>query len=371
MKKLVLGSLGLIVFPAVCFLIYAGVFGWNIRSVAYEPPEPLAFTGVLAPNEQLAGAEIFGKGKILGGEDVAIDPQGRIYTGSVVDGKIYSISPDENNRIEEFADVGVMPVGLKFDDEGNLIVCHNPKGLLAIDPGGKTTVLTDSAEGEQIGFANDLDIASDGRIYFSDATTQFTGNKENLGWEYEIMESKPHGRLLVYDPESRQTKVLLRDLYFTHGVSLSKNEDFVTVLETYRFRVVRYWLKGEKAGTWDYLNENLPGYPDGLMQNGRGEFWIAIPTPRNAIADFLQPKPFLKNIITMLPKSWWVRPARYGLVIKMDENGSVVESLHDPTGNLSFITNAVEHDGYLYLATLKGDWIARVNLPTNNPNENK
>jgi hypothetical protein len=176
------------------------------------------------------------------------------------------------------------------------------------------------------------------------------------------MDARPYGRLLVYEPETGQTKVLLKDLYFANGVSLAKNEDFVTVLETYRFRVARYWLKGEKAGTWDYLHENLPGYPDGLMQNGKGEFWIAIPTTRNALADTLQPYPFVKNIITALPKDWWVRPVKYGLVIKMDENGKILESLHDPGGDLAFITNAVEKDGFLYLATLKGDWIARVKL---------
>ncbi|MEZ5426766.1 MAG: SMP-30/gluconolactonase/LRE family protein [Pyrinomonadaceae bacterium] len=362
MKKIVFKTtlIGFLLLAA--FLVYVGFFGWNIKAVAYEPPEIIEFAGALAPNERLAGAEIFGKGKVLGGEDVAVDSQGRIYTGSVVDGKIYRISPNDNNRIEEFADLGRMPVGLKFDASGNLIVCHNPKGLLSIGTDGKMTVLTDSAEDVPFGFTDDLDIASDGKIYFSDATTKFTGNKGNLSWEYEIMEAKPYGRLLVYDPETRQTKVLLRDLYFANGVSLSKNEDFVVVLETYRFRVVRYWLRGEKAGSWDYLNENLPGYPDGLMQNGRGEFWIAIPTKRNALADFFQPKPFFKNIITVLPKSWWVRPEPYGLVIKMDENGQILESLHDPSGNLSFITNAVEQRGFLYLATLKGDWIARVKL---------
>lgn len=343
-------------------LVYVGFRGWNIEAVSYQPPEIIDFTGPLAPNIRLSKAEIFGRGKILGGEDVAIDANGRIYTGSVVDGKIYRITPYENGLVEEFADVGLMPVGLKFDAAGNLIVAHHPKGLLSVDQNGNTTVLTNSADGTPFGFTDDLDIASDGKIYFSDATTKFTGLNGNLSWEYEIMEAKPYGRLIVYDPETKQTQVLLRDLYFANGVSLSKEEDFVTVLETYRFRVVRYWLKGDKKGSWDYLNENLPGYPDGLMQNGRGEFWIAIPTPRNAIADFFQSKPFLKNIITLLPKGWWARPEEYGLVVKMDENGLITESLHDPTGKLSFITNAVERDGYLYLATLKGDWIARVKL---------
>lgn len=344
------------------FLTYIGIFGWNISSVTYNPPPVPEMTGPLEPNQKLTKAEIFGKGKILGGEDVAIDSAGRIYTGSTVDGKIYRIYPDENGRVEEFADLGMIPVGLKFDNSGNLIVCHHPRGLLSVDPQGKLSVVTDSFNGGQYGFIDDLDIATDGKIYFSDATTKFTNTNGNLSWEYEIMDSRPYGRLFVFDPATKETKLLLDGLYFANGVSLSKNEDFVTVLETFRFRVVRYWLKGEKAGKWDYLNESLPGYPDGLMQNGKGEFWIAIPTRRNALADSLQPYPFIKNIITALPKSLWVRPAKYGLVVKMDETGRILESFHDPTGELSFITNAVERDGWIYLATLKGDWIARVRI---------
>lgn len=343
---------------------YVGIFGWNIRSAAYEPPPVPEMAGALATNEKLKNAEIFGKGRILGGEDIAADSKGRIYTGSTADGKIYRIYPEENGRIEIFADLGLMPVGIKFGSQDNLIICHHPRGLLSLDPNGVATLLTDSSEGENFGFIDDLDIASDGKIYFSDATSKFGGINGQLSWEYEIMDARPYGRLLVYDPATKQTKTLLRGLYFANGVSLSKNEDFVVVLETYRFRALRYWLKGEKAGSWDYLNESLPGYPDGLMQNGKGEFWVAIPTLRNKLADALQPYPFIKNIITALPKDWWVRPEAYGLVVKMDESGEIRESLHDPSGELGFITNAVEKDGWLYLATLKGDWVGRIKLDT-------
>jgi hypothetical protein len=59
--------------------------------------------------------------------------------------------------------------------------------------------------------------------------------------------------------------VLLKDLYFANGVALSANEDFVLVNETYRYRISRYWLKGEQAGTQDVFIDNLPGLPDNLQ----------------------------------------------------------------------------------------------------------
>lgn len=46
-----------------------------------------------------------------------------------------------------------------------------------------------------------------------------------------------------------------------------------------------------------------------------------------------------------------LRPIKwYGLVVLMDSNGTIVESLHDPTGNTCrAITSANEIDGKLYL----------------------
>jgi len=38
----------------------------------------------------------------------------------------------------------------------------------------------------------------------------------------DLFEARPHGRLLRYDPVSRRTTVLLRDLYFANGVALSQ-----------------------------------------------------------------------------------------------------------------------------------------------------
>ena len=70
------------------------------------------------------------------------------------------------------------------------------KGLLSIDPNGTVTVLATEVKGTPIGFADDLDIAKDGIIYFSDASTRFSYHDVMLDW----FELRPHGRLLSYDP---------------------------------------------------------------------------------------------------------------------------------------------------------------------------
>ena len=50
------------------------------------------------------------------------------------------------------------------------------------------------------------------------------------------------GRLLKYDPRSKEVMVLLRGLSFSNGVALSQDNDFVLVTETTAAKVTRYWL---------------------------------------------------------------------------------------------------------------------------------
>ena len=78
--------------------------------------------------------------------------------------------------------------------------------------------------------ANNCDVASDGKIYFSDTTSKFRWSTHML----DAMEGRPYGRLMVYDPATKETRTLLKDLFFANGVALSQNEDFVLVAETSR-----------------------------------------------------------------------------------------------------------------------------------------
>ena len=94
-----------------------------------------------------------------------------------------------------------------------------------------------------MGFADDVDVARDGMIYFSDASSKFGPNEYML----DMLENRPHGRLLRYDPATKETSTLLDELYFANGVALSQNEDFVLVAETYRFRIHALLAQGRKG----------------------------------------------------------------------------------------------------------------------------
>src|SRR6185436_12749100 len=147
-----------------------------------------------------------------GPEDVAIDADGRIYAG-LDDGRIMRLQSD-GTRAEEFANTHGRPLGLIFDG-GNLIVADAIKGLLSIARDGSVSVLTTEADGLRFGCTNDLDIAADGTIYFTDASSKFP----LTNFTADLLEHGPNGRFLAYDPKTKTTQTLLSGLSFANGVA--------------------------------------------------------------------------------------------------------------------------------------------------------
>jgi sugar lactone lactonase YvrE len=350
-STIIYGLLSGILLLGVYFILLAP----PIDAQLFETEEPLALSAAMQPNYKLLKAELLAAGKVFGPEDIDVDSEGRIYAGTQ-DGKIIRIG--KNNQVETFANTGGRPLGLHFDATGKLIVCDAWKGLLSIDKNGKITVLSTQAAGKPFNFTDDLDIDSKGIIYFTDAS-RFNPTDYML----DALEAKPHGRLLSYNPATKQTKELARDLYFANGVALSREEDFLLINETFRYRIMRYWLKGPKTGQTEIFLDNLPGFPDGISSNRKGIFWLAMPTLRNPLLDALHSKPWLKNFLAKLPKWTLPKPQNYGLVVALDEQGTILGSLHDQSGtHLKEITSAQQVGDYLYLGSLHGDRIGRLKL---------
>ncbi|GHF27024.1 hypothetical protein GCM10017044_22580 [Kordiimonas sediminis] len=328
-----------------------------INPVKTERAKSSSYVGVYAENTELRNAQVISLKSGTGPEDVAVDSQGRIY-GGLHDGRIVRILSD--GQQETFADTGGRPLGLHFDRENNLIVADAWKGLLSINPAGEITVLTTEANGVPFAFTDDLDIASDGVIYFSDASDVYN----QPDYALDLLEGRPHGRLLSYDPKTEKTTVLLDDLYFANGIAVSSDDSFVLVNETWKYRVTRYWLTGDKAGTSEIFIDGLPGYPDGISANEKDVFWVAIASPPNPLVDSLGEKPFIRSLLAKLPA--FLRPGaiRQGTVVGLDRDGKVLTTLHDPKGEKVYMVTSVEQVGdKLYLGSLEAPQIGIVTSP--------
>src|SRR5215470_9704787 len=326
----------LIIVAALAYLLFWPV---PIAPAAWTPPASPGLTGQYAQNTRLSPVQKFSLGDGHKPEDVALDADGRIY-GGFEDGRIMVLQPD-GTQPRVFANTGGRPLGLAFDPAGNLIVADAIKGLLSVNKTGEVKVLATEADGVRFGCLNDLDVAADGTIYFTEASNKFPMSQ----FSNDLLEHQPNGRLLALDPQSQKPRTVLRDLYFANGVAVSPDQAFVLVVETGMYRVRRVWLKEPKLGYDDIFIDNLPGFPDGISSNGRDRFWLALVTPRQALFDRLLPHPFLRKVVYRLPKSLQPAPQHYSFVLALDAQGRVVENLQNGSPDCySQIANVIENN---------------------------
>jgi len=354
MKRTIFRSLISIVVLLIGYLLAWPV---PINPAAWTPSPAPELTGVYAQNSELSRIERL-KVDGFAPEDVAIDGQDRIYCGTD-DGRIFRFQAD-GTRPEVFANTQGRPLGLIFDHDGNLIVADAIKGLLSISPDAAVSVLTTEADGIPFRCTNDLDIAGDGTIYFTDASYKFPLTR----LKDDVLEHQPNGRFMSYDPHTKQTRVLLSDLYFANGVAVSPDQSFVLVNDTSSYRVRRFWLTGSRQGQSDIFIDNLPGFPDGISSNGRGTFWLALVNRRDGALDSILPHPFMRKMVWRLPSFMQPNIKRYAFALALDANGKVVQNLQDPSPEcFAQIANVVEHKGMLYFGSIGEHAIGRMPLP--------
>ncbi|MBI1761140.1 MAG: SMP-30/gluconolactonase/LRE family protein [Acidobacteria bacterium] len=348
----------LLLFAVLTLGFYLLLWPVAIDPVVWTPAPNPGLTGPYAQSSALLGLTTLLTNAGLGPEDVTRGPDGRFYTG-LQDGRILRF-PVEGNTSEEFVNTGGRPLGIQFDAQGNLIVADAFKGLLAIAPNANITVLADSINGQRMVFPDDLDIAADGTIWFTDASQRF----DQHHWINDFWEARPTGRLLSYDPQTKQTTVRMSDLRFANGVALGPDDAFVLVNETIAARIWRLWLKGPKAGQREIFCDGLPGYPDNLSFNKSGTFWVALPAPRSAPLEAMAGHPFLRKLLFRLPERWvQIQPPPVAWVLGLDEQGQVRHSLRDTSGAYASVTSANEFGGHLYLGSILMKAVARVPTP--------
>lgn len=341
-------------------LLVAYLLAWpvSIQPQAWEPPQaPSRDEGPYARNDKLRAVQRLVDGGVSGPEAIVFDTAGRLYSG-LEDGRVISMR-DDGTDCRVLGNTGGRPLGLVLDADGGLLIADAKRGLLRLAPDGQFTTVSTFVDGVQLGFADDLAIDARGRVLLSDASWKF-GYGEHVD---DALEHGGRGRLLLVDPASGDGATLMANLQFANGVTLGPDGQYVLVNETTAYRIRRYWLAGEKAGTSDVFAENLPGFPDNLAFNGRDRFWVALYGPRDALLDTLAPHPQWRQILARLPKFLRPRPQPQGFILGLDLHGKLVEQYqYDGDGAFGPVTSVREHQGALYLGSLSDRAIGRVSL---------
>ncbi|KOX77025.1 Adipocyte plasma membrane-associated protein [Melipona quadrifasciata] len=384
-------------------LIYIGFFLAVITFLPGLPPEAeYSEYSIKFPSRNENEIEILFSGEIKGPEDFA-SFNGEIYTG-ICGGYVVKI---EENRIKPIVKFGQKcdglwqekkcgrPLGLKFNDKGELFVADAYYGIFKVNVNTRQYVnVVNSSEpidGKITKIFNALDIAKNGDIYWTDSSTDFYLH-DGI---YSFL-ANPSGRLIRYNAATKKNEVLIKNLGFPNGVLLSDDESFVIVGSTLNLKILKYNLKGPKAGQQEIFIEGLPGLCDNIHSDGQGGFLvsllISVDSEHPVLPLSFIPHPYIRKMISRLIYSIEgpfkllqdIYPNYYServlytigsfevgkyltmktdtMILRLDKTGKILSILYSENGDISQISSAHINDGYLWLGSPWNDNIMRIPL---------
>ena len=339
-----------------------------------SPPTDAKSGSPYAVNDKLRNVEIIGLGMVESPEDVILDEDDNLYCGSR-HGEIIRFFAPDYKRMEVYAHIGGQPLGLAFDGHKNLYVCVGGMGLYRVTAERVVEKVTDETnrsmlsiiDDSRLRLADDLDIAPDGRIFFSEATVRY----EMHEWPTDALEGRGNGRIICYDPHNKKTTTVLRDLVFPNGIALASDQQSILFAQSWACCIKRYWFGGPKKGDVETVIDSLPGYPDNINRASDGNYWLALLGMRSPSFDLAMRKPgFRRRMSKQLPGDEWLFPnINTGCVVKINERGEILDALWDLGGqNHPMITLMREHRGYLYIGGISNNRIGRYKLESADPN---
>ena len=200
--------------------------------------------------------------------------------------------------------------------------------------------------------ADDLDIAPDGRIFFSEATIRYDIRLDD--GSAGKPRQRPHH--LLRSAQQDVPHGHLRNLMFPNGICVTHDGQSILFAETWGCRISRYWFDGPKKGNGGPVIPTFPAYPDNINRASDGNYLVrhrrhARAGARSGPADagFPAPDGLARRAGRMV-----VPANEYRLRVQVRPAGRNLGCLWDLDGlNHPMITSMREHKGYLYLGGLQ------------------
>jgi len=331
-------------------------------------PRPYSADFAELPPSQGFAVERILEGELHGPECTAFDNQGFLYTG-VMGGAVYRVnlttlkpelyarlSADIGEGCMEEEDVCGRALGLEMDADGQLVMATT-FGIQRVRKDGVVETLLTSVAGKPLRFANSLVILKDGSIVFTDSTTRWTRST----WRYAAFEAAFDGRVIRFHPSNPKGAQVLREgVFFANGIALLPDESAVLYHELGTGSLHRLSLSTLEDTV---LFANFPGFLDNLHRSPRDTYLSAVPalhTPATRM--LLQAPPYIRKAFTLfVPKALLYRVVpQVGAWIEFDAQGRVLSFHRNDGGLVTFVTDAREHDGVMYLGSLENHFLGRV-----------
>jgi len=163
---------------------------------------------------------------------------------------------EDDGRVTEFRRPAGNSNGNTFDHAGRQISCeHGARRVVRYNSDGSTTVIADSFDGKRLNSPNDVVVAGDGSIWFTDPPYGIRGDYEGRKAESELPNS-------VYRVDSNSGSItkVTDDISAPNGLCFSPDQSKLYVADTGQGREIR---------VWDVIGDRL--------QNGRRHAQLTLP----------------------------------------------------------------------------------------------
>ncbi len=187
-------------------------------------------------------------------EGPSLNERGELFFADVSGNRLYRWRPE---GLEVFLTGTGQAFGTAVDSEGRLVLCQSgARRISRLEKDGSLRVLAAEYEDQRFNRPNDVAVAADGTIYFTDP---------------------PQGALpaSVYriHPDLRVERIAA-DLRFPNGIALSRDGNMLYVADTENHEIRRYELKLDGRVT-PYLPAIPAASPDGLAVTSDGHIYVA------------------------------------------------------------------------------------------------
>ena len=335
-----------------------------------------SFDGALKPNQILERADIVLE--CAAPEDLACG-NGQLYLA-------------DGHRLLDLS--GPSPRELRSFDAPISALCVLADGALAVALAGREVRVYPAPQAQapratfnDPGFCavNALAVARDGSLIATDGSMQHGSDD----WARDLLELGRSGRVFRLDPVTGSVVPLASRLGYAFGACADGAD--ILVSESWRHRLIAV----APGGATRVVLGHLPVYPSRLSQAAGGGYWLTAFAARTQLVEFVLREPAYRRrmMAEIDPAFWvvprlrsgqsfkepmqgahlktmgvikpWAPPRSYGLVVRLDAQGTPIYSLHSRVdGQNHGIVAAVEADGDLVMIAKGPGRVLRLSLAT-------
>ncbi|WP_428194556.1 SMP-30/gluconolactonase/LRE family protein [Deinococcus saxicola] len=216
------------------------------------------------------------------GEGPVYLPDGRLVWSDIPGNRL--LVWQEGGGVQEYLKPSHFQNGHVLDHQGRIIGCsHGERAIVRQEHDGGWKVLVGEYQGRRLNSPNDVVVARDGSIWFTDPPYGLIQPHEGYGGTQE----QPGQEVYRFDPETGNMRVVVRGMVCPNGLAFSPDESVLYVGDTAgthpaethwperHHHIMAHDMVDGQATNARLFAEVSPGFPDGFRIDVHGNLWTS------------------------------------------------------------------------------------------------